>query len=410
MDNTDSEKGVSVSKEQNKKIADPPAQPIGTQIFAEDEIDLIDYFLVLFKHKRFILLGCVIPTLLAGLILYLLPKTYTTSYTYSMAMGETELKILEEKFYSTENTAQLVRDLRERGLHKYGRVLAAAQTEDNIKQLAAFEVLPSLFDTKAKNFEELRERRDTQSSLLIMRLQNSSQKGLMEIASVIRGNFEQILPLYSEKERLTGRIIATKKEMAQIEETRFSLNLQLKKLTFTLEKLKNSMPSGEGKATGDVVLQFDISGDGGAYLPLPYQIQAVRTQQINLEEDIRTNTEKYDYYAEVLTLNETLLNHLNTSLKDRYSIEQFHAFLIDMLNQNVSKTPHLQDYLAAYIKHIENKMAISVPVIEYPIILVLSKGIGTKTGLVFIVAILLSIFGAFLREGIQRRKLIKPMS
>ena len=50
----------------------------------EDEINLIDYFGVFWKHKWFILLGSIIPTLLVGLIIFLLPRNYTITYTYDV--------------------------------------------------------------------------------------------------------------------------------------------------------------------------------------------------------------------------------------------------------------------------------------------------------------------------------------
>lgn len=50
----------------------------------ENEINLIDYVAVLGKRKRFILLGSIIPALLVGLIIFFLPRHYTTTYTYDV--------------------------------------------------------------------------------------------------------------------------------------------------------------------------------------------------------------------------------------------------------------------------------------------------------------------------------------
>ncbi len=50
----------------------------------EDEINLIDYFRVLWKRKWLILLGSIIPTLIVGLIIFFLPRDYTITYTYDV--------------------------------------------------------------------------------------------------------------------------------------------------------------------------------------------------------------------------------------------------------------------------------------------------------------------------------------
>ena len=50
----------------------------------EDEINLADYLLVLWKRKYLILLGSLIPALIAGLILFFSPKSYKATYVYDV--------------------------------------------------------------------------------------------------------------------------------------------------------------------------------------------------------------------------------------------------------------------------------------------------------------------------------------
>jgi len=140
-------------------------------------------------------------------------------------------------------------------------------------------------------------------------------------------------------------------------------------------------------------------------LPLPYQIQATQTQIITLEEDIRTRKELYDYYAGLLTCDETLLNHLDSMLRSPSTLGQFHAFLTDTLASSNQDAPHVQDHLRAYIKRIENTMTTAIPLMDSPMVYALEKGVLKKTALVLVVAFILSLFGAFLREGLQQRKL-----
>ena len=61
------------------------------------------------------------------------------------------------------------------------------------------------------------------------------------------------------------------------------------------------------------------------------------------------------------------------------------------------------DYLSAYIKRVENKVTINMPITEKPQICPIAKGTVKKTGIVFVIAFMLSVFTAFLREGLQKR-------
>ncbi len=46
----------------------------------EDEINLMDYFLVLWKHKWLILVCSVLPALIVALVIYRSPRSYKVTY------------------------------------------------------------------------------------------------------------------------------------------------------------------------------------------------------------------------------------------------------------------------------------------------------------------------------------------
>jgi uncharacterized protein involved in exopolysaccharide biosynthesis len=50
----------------------------------EDEINLADYLLVLWKRKYLILPGSVLPALIVGLILFFSPRNYKVTYVYDV--------------------------------------------------------------------------------------------------------------------------------------------------------------------------------------------------------------------------------------------------------------------------------------------------------------------------------------
>jgi len=381
----------------------------------EDEINLMDYFLVLWKRKWFIFLASVLPVLVVGLAQFLSPRDYKIAYTYNMGLDETAFmeldettfKVLENQFYSTENLEKLIEKLQASGFNKYAKKVAGAGTYEALKGLVSFEILPSYFEaiepSKVKNLDELEKFQQARGTLLVMRVGAKSGENIREIASVCRQNFEQIIPLYSEKEELNKKIINLKVNMAAIEEARYTLNLELERKKSTLEKLKNSGSGSLDRLPSGIILQFNNVEDSNNItylLPLPYQIQAAETQIINLEEQIRANKEKYDYYAGLLDLNEKLLSYVKKVMPSYCTLEQFRSFLNNTLE--VYKDQELLDYLKAYIKRIENKAASVIPLVEKPKVYPIAKGTVKKSGIVFAVAFMLSVFTAFLLEGLKK--------
>lgn len=190
--------------------------------------------------------------------------------------------------------------------------------------------------------------------------------------------------------------------MANIEEARYTLDLELGRKKVTLEKLKKSGSEDLDKLPSDIVLQFDNVGDNSAFLPLSYQTQAAETQIINLEEQIRANKEKYDYSAGLLKLNEKLFSYVKKVMPSYSTLEQFHSFLTNTLAGYNENNQQLLDYLKAYIKRIENKIANVIPLVERPKVYPIAKGTVKKSAIVFVIALMISVFAAFLLEGLKK--------
>jgi hypothetical protein len=378
------------------------------EAYLEDEINLVDYFVVLWKRKCFIFLATVLPTLIAGITLFLWPKDYTITFTYDMGLDEKAFKVLEDTFYSTENIEKIAGNLQKKRVNKYIQKLTETKTIEGLKTLVSFEISPSYFNaiksSEAKNLDELQKIQQVRGTLLVMRVGTNSEENIREIASIFRNNFEKIIPLYAEREDLNRNIIAFKEKMASIEETKYTLNLQLEREKTTLEKLKKLGSDVSDKLPGDnIVLQFTNVEDSSAYLPLPYQMQAAETQIINLEEQIRANKELYDYYIGLLKLNEKLFISANKTMYSDYTLGQFCSFLTDTL-AGYKDNEQIVDYLNAYIKRIENKMANTMPFVEKPKVYPIAKGTVKKSGVVFAIAFVISVFSAFLREGLEKNR------
>ena len=181
---------------------------IDTQKTDEAEIDLLDLFLVLLKYKWFILLATILPTVVIGLILSKLPKDYKTSYTYKVEINDTELRVLQDIFYSKENLQKLTKKIQSCELKN----IIPNLTTGTLKQSVRFEILPSLFYTNTRTFDELLEQKNAKGAYLLLQICHESKEVLQKIAPVYRENFEKVIPLYAEKNRLIyGEMDATSK-------------------------------------------------------------------------------------------------------------------------------------------------------------------------------------------------------
>ena len=83
-----------------------------------------------------------------------------------------------------------------------------------------------------------------------------------------------------------------------------------------------------------------------------------------------------------------------------YTIQQFHLFLTSLADDYKDKK--VKDYLNSYIRKIENRISVSAPVTENPSIYSISKGTVKKSGIVFAITLMLSVFVAFLSEGLKK--------
>jgi len=235
-----------------------------------------------------------------------------------------------------------------------------------------------------------------------MTIKAKLQRDIQKISLIIRDDFEKVIPIYSVKQKLNETIIGYKAKMADIEENRFSLELELERKKAILTKLKNLEPADSYKIPGSIILHFDNVSENSEYLPLAYQVQAADANIINIEETIKANQEKYDYYKDLLSLNESLFDEIKSKASLYYTIQEFHSFLTNTIADYKDKK--LTDYLNAYIKKIENEISAYPPVMEKPRIFLIPKDNVRKIGIVFALLLMITTFGAFLLEGIQKSR------
>ncbi|MHC4585583.1 MAG: hypothetical protein ACYS3N_13710 [Planctomycetota bacterium] len=381
------------SKNDIPKNQSIPDDVVGQADAPEDEIDLLDYFSVLWRRKYFIALVSSLPTLLLILILSLSPRSYKLTYLYDTGLMKRSYKTLLDRFYSAENLDMLTLRLKENKVDGRSQGMIAA----NVK----FEVSPSYFEANAAQDADV-ENLPARGTLLTMTILDKSRKDIEKISSIIRDNFEKVLPIYDVKQELSTTTIDFKTKMADIEKDRFLLELELEKKRGVLAKLEDLESASSNKTASGIILQFDDVSENSQYLPLAYQMQVNISSIIHIEESIRADEKKYNYYKDLLSLNEELSDEVEDKRSSYYTIQQFHSFLTDMIVNYRDK--QLIDYLNAYIKATENVISTNTPVVERPSIYPVPKGTVKKSAVSFVSFLMIALFAAFLLEAIQRKQ------
>jgi hypothetical protein len=367
------------------------------------EMSLADYFRVIWKRRRFILIVSVLPSLITGLVIHVWPRKYRVTYTYDIRLDEKGYKMLLDKFYSEENLARLNSRLKEEEHGWYARELARASRKNELKKVIGFRVSPRYFEVlntaKRINVGEVEEIQQVRGTLLTMTITGRPQKDMERICSIVRDDFEWVVPMYSVQHQLRRTIAQMKGAMGNIEERKYGLKLELERKKETSRKLKELKPEDSEKIPGGIVLQFDNVGEDGKYLPVAYQIQVSEANIVRLEETIRADEENYAYYKGLLGLNETVLGEIRGSTSSYYTVKEFHSFLGGIADGQQAE--ELKDYLNAYIKSIENMMSEYVPIVEKPNMYPVAKYVAKKTMIVFLALLAATTFAAFLFEGIK---------
>ena len=147
----------------------------------EDEINLMDYFLVLWKHKWLILVCSVLPALIVGVGIYRSPRSYKVTYPYDARsdvrgnvgdwnLNEKNFNVLQSRFYSENNLNRIIENLQQNKLDEYADQVRNFKA-DASKKFVEFEVSPSFVDLSKLDVtdpEQLAKLRDIEAFLLNM--------------------------------------------------------------------------------------------------------------------------------------------------------------------------------------------------------------------------------------------------
>lgn len=390
------------SKNDIPKNQSVPKSIMGKADTNDDEIDLIDYFKVLWKRKYFIALGSVLPTLIVFSVYNYSPKDYTITYIYDTWFDKEASTMLSGKFKGIRDSYQIQGLSEDKLLEKNSRILLDRfYSKENLDKLAA-RLRENGFDKYAQGISKTQIQLDITNSLLTLTIIGSPGQDMQRISSIVREDFEKVIPIYTVKEDLSSTIARLKAMMADIKGNSYSLELELGRKRAILKKMKTLPPSDPNKMPGGIILQINEINQSSEYLPLAYQIQATDVNIIDIEETIKANQDKYNYYTNLISLNEKLLNEVKNKISSYYTIQEFHSFLVNMMGDYTGN--ELADYLNAYTKRIENMILINTPVIEKPSVYQVPKSAAKKSAVSFAVLLMISTLIAFLLEAVRQKQ------
>jgi hypothetical protein len=370
------------------------------------EPPLLQFLHVLWRRKLLIAAGSLLPAVLAAVLLCLLPRKYTATFVYEHPVRESEYNVLLRRFHSLENLAKIADQLREKGLATSAQELLDCQTEDSLEKMIRLTVSPAypkrLQTTDPATSEKIGA---VQAQLLSIQITGRSPKDVETIAAVVMANFEHVLPLYAIRNDLKEIIRRFKTTAAEIEDNRFNLDLDLQKEQARFEKLKalESPAAGSGDASGRtatdqdrVVLQFTDVKSTQEFLPLSYQLRAVQSKIIDLQQTIQSNGDKYNYCIGVLGLTDKLFGQVEKSILTHYTTQQFLSFVGEQLLACKDKAQ--ADYLKSYMRKTENLVFVSTRAGENPVIYPVPKHVAGISVLVFLAALMVTTFAAVVLE------------
>jgi hypothetical protein len=382
---------------------------------------------LLWRRRLLIAAGSLLPALLAAMLLFLWPRKYTATFVYEHLVRESEYNVLVRRFYSLENLDKIVGQLREKGLPACAQGLLDCRSEGSLEKLIRLTASPAypkrLQTTDPATSEKISA---FQASLLSIQITGRSRQEVETIAAVVTGNFERVLPLYVIRNDLKETMRRLEAMAADIENNRFMLDLDLRGEQARLEKLKaleggqtssvwnseirdSNVPSEDSRAAGPggegghaemnqdrIVLQFtDVKGSR-EFLPLPYQVRAVQSKIVDLQETIRGSEDRYTYYVGVLELIHKLRDQIEKSILTQYAVQQFLDFVGEQLL--ACKDEAQADYLRAYVRRTENLVFVSTRAGENPVIYPVSKHLAGMSLLVFIASMMATTFVAVTLE------------
>lgn len=358
---------------------------------------ILRYVRVLWRRKVLIVFGSLLPAVVVGVVLFLWPYKYETTFVYEYPVTEATYEVLLNRFYSAENLRRIIGRLRESGVEDYAEKLNRARTERTLKRLIQFETMPGLPKRVPTTDPEVSERITVfEPQLLSIEITGYSRQSVVTVADIVTDSFENVLPVYDVRNALTESIRELKSLAAEIEENRFRLALEIQKEKARLKQLSSAQARTSEVPQEDVVIELNEMQGREEFLPLTYQIRAAQSKIIDLQEAADSEQRQYAYYLAVLDFDQAALEKIDESILAYYTIDQFVDFLGERLAEIDDEA--LANHVQALIRKTENLASAGRRVSRRPVIFPVSKHIAMRSVLALVVFLMIMTFAAVVLE------------
>ncbi|MCU0914688.1 MAG: hypothetical protein MUC88_09010 [Planctomycetes bacterium] len=407
---------------------DEPCRPGGPERSSYGEPAALRVLGLLWTSRWLVTGGALLPALLVALALYAWPSRYTATFVYERPLQESEFNVLQRRFYSQENLEKIVTRLREQKLTHYVRRLERARQRQSFERLIRFDVDPMyprrLLTTDPCTSERISAFR---ARLLSLEIVGKSEAEVSGVAAVVTDNIERVLPLYDIRNHLKKSLEQIRGSAAETEDRRFDLTLDLGREVAKLEKLK-ALDSAGGPSQDNVVLQFNspdqsrevlplfspgrttpeklaelqkVLRDTEKYnfydfLPVSYQVRAVQSRIVDLQETLANDTERHNFHLQVLDLDNQLLTKIEESLLLPYTASQYLGYLNEQLQ--ACQDQAVRDHLRAHVRQIESLVALNTRAGERPIVHPISRNPVRNGVLTLVLCLMVTTFAAVVLE------------
>lgn len=365
----------------------------------------------IWQKKWHLLLFATSISLIFGVGIYLMPRTFVAQLVYPLKLDAPGLERLTNRFYSDENKSRLADGLQNSGLTQTATLLSQVESAAHLAQFFTLRATPNYIDyskkqnmrlsferTWAENIEKLEQLR---AEFLVIQARGLPENELLEAMTYIRRNIELELPLYSVKDTWRAQLVHVQNKLAERDATLKSHLLELERLENTLLALK-AIPTQQERSSVQVQLRVDSREDNGKLLPINLQIQNYAAS-ISEKRELQAHADRhYQFHQLQQTLLEELLNLVNTELVNGGNLETLAKAMTD-LHHKQSQTD-IQTYLTSYLQYVENQILLQKPLTSKASITPHPKGTVKKTIFAFIFLLMLGIFylslNDFIRHGL----------
>jgi len=211
---------------------------------------------ILRRRRCLVALGALLPAVLVGVALRLLPTVYTATLIYERPLTASEYRVFRSRFYSAENLGRIIARLRDSGIAEYAVRLERAGTEEALESLIRMRVFPA-FPTPLQTLDqEMAELiSNFQTQLLYVEMTGPSKEELAKVSDIITADIEDVLPLYDVRDDLKESVRTVRTHIAEILDHRSAPTADLQREQARLALANQLLEEVQGHLSADYTVQ-----------------------------------------------------------------------------------------------------------------------------------------------------------